>query len=154
MRSGRPRDAIEEIETVILPERQRSRITHGTVRVGKIDRGISRPGRIVSDTLHSRDQSKIDSAVLTFLTTGHSKIAGSKFVNQIWRKDVCVAQRNVAAVRHNLIAESRHESFIEIAVSVWLKCNHVCAGEAAKHGVVRTGGIVQTGRELMAVILN
>ena len=57
-------------------------------------------------------------------------------------------------MRHDVIAESRNERFIEIAVAVGLERHHIGAGKPGKHRVVRIDGVIQACRVLMAVILD
>ena len=104
--------------------------------------------------MHSGDQSEIHPAILAFLTSGHAQITDAKFINQIRRKYVGVTECNVAAAGHDLVPKTRHESFIQIAIAVWLERHHVGACKPAKHRVMRSDGVIETHRELMAVILD
>src|SRR5204862_7701800 len=106
-----PRDAVEEIEAVVLPQRQGSRIAHRAVGISKIDCRVPRLAWIVSHTLKPGNQSKVHSPVLTLLTAGHTKISGSKFIDQIRHQYVRVAESEIAAMSHEQVAESRHERY-------------------------------------------
>src|SRR5438552_9876294 len=98
--------------------------------------------------------SKIHAPILAFLTTGDAKIAGAKFVHQIGGEFMRVAERDVPASCRDLITESRHERLVQIAVSIGLECDHICARDSCKDGVPRRKGVVQAESALIAVILD
>src|SRR2546425_8583269 len=98
--------------------------------------------------------SKIHAPILAFLTTGDAKIAGAKFVHQIGGEYMRVAERDVPASCRDLVTETRHECLVQIAVSIGLERDQICARDSRKHGVLGRNCIVKPECSLVAVILD
>src|SRR2546422_2692310 len=85
VRAGRPRQVIEKIETVVSAQDKRPRVAHGSVRIGEIDGRVAHLVRVAGNALYPGDQAEIHSTIFTFLASGDTQKAGTKFIDQIWR---------------------------------------------------------------------
>ena len=152
MRPAAPTHVVEKIKTVIPAINQVGRIAHVAICIGKTNCRKPSFAGIARHALQTRPGCEVEAAILTFLTTGNSQKAKSKFIDESRGEDMDFADGGVSRSCRDAVTKAGGRRLVEVGVPVRLECRHVRVGQPREHVILASGGVIHAQRELILVI--
>ena len=152
MGAANPGNVLEKIETIVATGKQVRRISGRAVRARKVNRRIARLIRGRRNSLKSVRRREIKTLVLTLLSAAHPKKSKTEFTDDSWTEDVSFANGNVMRAGRKAIAETGHESLVQLTAAERLECVEIRVIQARKQTVALTEAMIDSNSAVIVII--